>query len=61
MEDVGAVAVHEQAGVVMVVVRVAADVIPLLDDEYSPVQLGRQPLGQHAPGEPRPDDPIIGD
>ncbi len=56
MEDVRSVLVDEETGVVVVVVGVAGDVGTLLHHEHLRPVLARQPLGQHAAGEPGADN-----
>jgi hypothetical protein len=46
----------QDAGVVVPVVRVAADVRPLVDDQDALVELAREPLGENAAGEAGTDD-----
>src|SRR5215217_1229239 len=52
VEDVRPVAVHEDARVVVVVVRVAPDVRAAVDNEDTLVRLGREALGEDTAGEP---------
>ena len=59
MEDVRAVGVDEDAGVVVAVVGVAADVRALVDDQHAQAQLAGEPLRQHAAGEAGADDEVV--
>jgi hypothetical protein len=59
MENVRSVLVDQDARVVEVVVGVAGDVVPLLDDEHLLVVLAGESLGQHAPRKSRPNHHVI--
>ena len=59
VEDVRPVAVDHDAGGVVAVVGVAADVRPAVDEEDALVGLGGQTLGQHAAGEASADDKVV--
>ena len=48
-----------KAGLVVVVVGVAAYVRPFVDDQHSLVRASRQPFGDDSPGEPGPDDEVV--
>ena len=56
VEDVRPIAVHEDAGLVILVVGVAGDVIALLDDEHAQPPLLGQLAGGHGTGESGADD-----
>jgi hypothetical protein len=59
MEDVRAVFVNENAGVVVVILRVAADVIALIADQHSlPGNFG-QTFGQHTSCKSSSNDQVI--
>ena len=59
MEDVRPVFVDEHAGVVVVVVSVAGDVVAAVHDEDLFVAHTGETLGEHAAGESRADDEVI--
>ena len=60
MEDVRPVLVNQQAGIVVAVVGVAADVRPAVDDEDALVALARETFRKHAAGKAGADDqPIV--
>ena len=59
VEDVRPVLVDEDAGVVVVVVGVAADVRALVADQHLLAGVGGEPLGEVAAGEAGADDQII--
>ena len=59
MKDVRAVLVDQHAVLVVAVVGVAADVRPLVDEQDTLAEAGREPLRQHAAGEAGADDQII--
>ena len=59
VEDVRPVLVDEDAVLVVVVVGVAADVRPLVDDQDLLAGACRQPLREHAAGEAGADDEIV--
>ena len=59
VEDVRPVLVDEHAVLVVVVVGVAADVRPLVDEQDGLVQLRGQPLRQDAAGETGANDQIV--
>ena len=59
VEDVRPVAVDQEAVVVVLVVGVAADVRPVVDEENALAELGSQALGKNGPGETGPDDEVI--
>ena len=59
VEDVRPVAMHQHAGLVEVVVGIAADVVAPVDDQHAPVELAGKPLGQHAAGEAAADDEVV--
>ena len=50
---------HQDAGIVVAVVRVAADVRPLVHDQDALAQLRREALGDHTAGEARTDDQCV--
>ena len=55
-----AVLVDQQAGLVVAVIGVAADMGAAVDDEHALVALARETLGKHAAGKAGADDqPII--
>src|SRR3954447_530596 len=56
VEDVRPVPMDEDARVVVLVVRVAADMRAAVDDEDALTEDGCDSLGDDAAGEPRPDD-----
>ena len=56
VEDVRPVGMDEDAGVVVAVVRVAADVRALVDDEHALAEDVGEPFGEHAAGEAGADD-----
>ena len=49
-------AVHEDAGLVQLVVHVAADMAALLDDEHAPAAALGQLARRHGPGKAAADD-----
>ena len=59
MENVRAVLVHEHAGVVVMIVGVARDVIAAVNDQHFFVRDAREPFGQHAARIARPNDQVI--
>jgi hypothetical protein len=59
VEDVRSVFVDEHAGVVEVVVRIPPDVRTFVAEEDALAELRCEPLGEDAPGEPRPDDQVV--
>ncbi len=59
VEDVRPVAMDQHARFVVIIVGVAADVRPPVDDQHALVQPGGQTLGQHAAGEPGADDQVV--
>ena len=59
VENVRAVFVDQDARLVVMVVGVARDVVAAVHDEDLLVANARQPFGQDAAGETRPDDQII--
>jgi hypothetical protein len=54
VEDVRAIAMHEDTRIVIVVVRIPSNVWPLLDHQHALSAAARQPLRQHASREPAP-------
>ena len=59
MEDVWPVPVHEHARIVVVIVRVAADVRALVADKDFLAGHAGEPLRQNAAGEARTDDQVV--
>jgi hypothetical protein len=51
MEDMRAVLVHENAGVVVVVVGISANMRPLVANEHFLIRAGGKPLRNRCPGE----------
>ena len=59
VEDVRAVLVNEDSGLVISVVGIAADMMPAIDHKHLFVTLARKPFGNNAPGETGADDEPI--
>ena len=59
VEDVRPVFVVEDAGLVGLVIGIAADVRPAVDQQDARAVLARQPLGKDGAGKTGPDDQII--
>ena len=59
VEDVRPVLVHEDAGLVVVIVGVAADVRAAVADQHLLARVGGQPLGDRRAGEAGADDQVI--
>jgi hypothetical protein len=51
--------VNQYSGIVVTVVRIAADMGPLVDYQHSYIKRSRQPLSHHTAGEPGPDYQIV--
>ena len=59
VEDVRPVTVHEDAVVVVMIERVAADVRPAVDQEHALARACGETLGKHAAGEPGAHDQAV--
>ncbi len=59
VEDVRPVLVDEHARVVVMVVRVAADVRAAVDEQHLLIELRREPFRRHTAGETCPNDEVI--
>ena len=59
MENVRPVFMNEDARLVPMIVGVAADMWPLVDQQHTLAEPGREPLGENGAGEPRADDQIV--
>ncbi len=59
VEDVRPILVDQDARLVEMVVGVAADMRPPVDDQHVRVVLAGQPLGDHRAGEAGADDEIV--
>jgi hypothetical protein len=59
VEDMRAILVNENAGLVVSIVGIAADMRPAIDHQDLFVTLARQPFGNNAPGETGTDDEPI--
>src|SRR5581483_11544 len=59
VEDVRSIFMHQNSGVVVVIVCVPCNMVALVDDQDLCVELARQTFREHGSGEASPDDHVI--
>src|SRR3546814_18826759 len=59
VEDVRAIAVDEDSGIVKLVIGIAADMRAAVDQQHLPAAVGGQPFGHDGAREARPDEHAV--